>query len=632
MRKTIYKHYKRIFKIVAADSIQLHNLLLISAYWAPKDSIQSKQALNHVLLHPNKEVLSKAMLNYYQGYYYTHQSQKEKAKAYYKKVIEDVGLVKNTQSKMLLARAWYQYAYIQVEEKGYDYMVEQLTTQCIPLAIESKNKELQAYFKTQLGLTFMSVGQFDTAEEHHLKALAVLQELPTETATHLITYFNLISNYCYKPDSQSAKIYIDKASRLIEKYPTSSHFPNYYYQQAMYFTTKQEYSNAIESLDKGVKSATELKQWKLLQLLKFRMYNVHLMLKDYNKAQAVLEDILQDNILTKEVVNRKITFSQLAYVNQLQGNYKEAYQWLTKASVLGDSIQQNKLLEKMNELEILHKTAEKQQTIDNLKREKIENALKAKNKNLRLGLLAIALVLLLIIAILIYINYKNQKKLTTQIQINHQQQLHKIEQQHKYEATQAILQGEEQERQRIAQDLHDSIGGMLANIRMILSNENTDRIQNAEDILKKLDKSIIEMRRISRNLMPETLKNLGIEIALKELCESMSHQHLTIQFEAFDISENIPFQTQLALYRITQESISNVIKYAQASNVIVQISQHNNLINLTIEDDGVGFDTYKIHYGMGLKNIENRIKLVEGSFEIISEVGEGTTINIECYA
>lgn len=362
------------------------------------------------------------------------------------------------------------------------------------------------------------------------------------------------------------------------------------------------------------------------------MYNVHLMLKDYNKAQAVLEDILQDNILTKEVVNRKITFSQLAYVNQLQGNYKEAYQWLTKASVLGDSIQQNKLLEKMNELEILHKTAEKQQTIDNLKREKIENALKAKNKNLRLGLLAIALVLLLIIAILIYINYKNQKKLTTQIQINHQQQLHKIEQQHKYEATQAILQGEEQERQRIAQDLHDSIGGMLANIRMILSNENTDRIQNAEDILKKLDKSIIEMRRISRNLMPETLKNLGIEIALKELCESMSHQHLTIQFEAFDISENIPFQTQLALYRITQESISNVIKYAQASNVIVQISQHNNLINLTIEDDGVGFDTYKIHYGMGLKNIENRIKLVEGSFEIISEVGEGTTINIECYA
>lgn len=102
------------------------------------------------------------------------------------------------------------------------------------------------------------------------------------------------------------------------------------------------------------------------------------------------------------------------------------------------------------------------------------------------------MVLLLIIAILIYINYKNQKKLTTQIQINHQQQFHKIEQQHKYEATQAILQGEEQERQRIAQDLHDSIGGMLANIRMILSNENTDRIQNAEDILKKLDKQSLK--------------------------------------------------------------------------------------------------------------------------------------------
>ena len=131
--------------------------------------------------------------------------------------------------------------------------------------------------------------------------------------------------------------------------------------------------------------------------------------------------------------------------------------------------------------------------------------------------------------------------------------------------------------------------------------------------------------------MPETLKNLGLEIALKELCETMTHKKLFIQFESYNLSKNIPFNTQLALYRITQESISNVIKYAQASSIIVQISQDSNKLNLTIEDDGIGFNTSEITYGLGLKNIENRAKLINATIDLISNKGEGTTINVECY-
>ncbi|WP_197086313.1 sensor histidine kinase [Sphingobacterium sp. IITKGP-BTPF85] len=77
--------------------------------------------------------------------------------------------------------------------------------------------------------------------------------------------------------------------------------------------------------------------------------------------------------------------------------------------------------------------------------------------------------------------------------------------------------------------------------------------------------------------------------------------------------------------------MSNVIKYAQANNVIVQISQNDNLLNLTIEDDGVGFDKNQITKGLGLKNIENRVQLINGTVDITSAKGEGTTINVECY-
>src|SRR5690606_14153282 len=170
-----------------------------------------------------------------------------------------------------------------------------------------------------------------------------------------------------------------------------------------------------------------------------------------------------------------------------------------------------------------------------------------------------------VIAFLIYINYRKQQKLNRQINISHQQDLLHIENQRKYEATRAVLQGEEQERQRIAQDLHDSMGGMLANIRMSISSGDS---QNSTDIQRKIDKSIAEMRRVSRNLMPETLKNLGLETALRELCESMGQNKFSIQFESFNLSEYIPFQTQLMLYRSTQEAISNVTRYAQAANLI----------------------------------------------------------------
>lgn len=607
------------------DSIRLQNYLLLSEYWAQTDSLKSWHALHTVLSSSQKSTLPKGILDYYQGIFYTHQGNKTIAKKHYEHAINL--LEKDSENSDILLKALYNYAYIQVEDKGYDFAVKTLTEQCIPLSEKSGNTEWLAYSYTQLGLIFMSVGQFETAEEYHKKALDQLEKMPEQKTVHLLTYFNLVSNYCYKPDSKSAKIYLDKAAYLIQQYPNSQHYPNYYYQEAMYYTTRQEYGAALVSLSKGAKLAKDKNQPKLLHMLYFRMYNVYLMQKDYQKAKVQLEEILNENILSREAVNRRITYTQLATVNEFLGDYKQAYHWMKKSNSLGDSLQQQKLLEKMNELEILHQSAEKQQTIDKLKQEKKENELIAKNKNLRVTILGIALGLSLIIAFLIYLTYKNQQRLNKQISISHQQDLLHIENERKYEATQAVLQGEEQERQRIAQDLHDSMGGMLANIRMSISSLDPNK---STDIYEKIDKSISEMRRISRNLMPETLKNLGLEIALKELCESMSHKHFSIQFEAFNLSENIPFQSQLALYRIVQEGISNGMKYAQASNMIVQISQNENILSLTIEDDGIGLDKSEIVYGLGLKNIENRARLINGTVDIISEKGEGTTINVEC--
>lgn len=608
------------------EKIRLENYLLLSEFYAPTDSVQSKKALDNVLNSPHKKELNKGVLAYYQGIYFVNQGQKLKAKNYYEEAIKE--LKGDKREIDVLIKSWYNYGYVQIEDKGYEVFIKTLTEHCIPLSEKSGNQLYLAYSYTQVGLTFMSVGQFDKAEEYHFKALEVLNKIPEQGTIHLITYFNLVSNYCYQANSYSAKLYLDKATQLIQNYPNSRQYPNYYYQLAMYYTTKQAYREALETLQKGILSSREKKQHKLTQMLYFRMYNVYLMKNDYPGAKSILEQLLKDNILSKEATNRRITFTQLATVNEAMENYKEAYEWMKKSSALGDSLQQQKLIEKMNELEVVHDLHTKEQTINQLVQEKKEDALVAESNTMRITFLGIGFVLSIIIGGLVYLNYKNQQKLNQQISISHQQELQNIEHERKYEASQAVLKGEEQERQRIAQDLHDSMGGMLANIRMYISSLE---LNESSYLLEKIDKSIAEMRRISRNLMPETLKNLGLEIALKELCESMTHNHLYIQFEAFNVSETIPFQTQLTFYRIAQEGISNVIKYAQANNVIVQISQTENLLNLIIEDDGIGFNSSDVTYGLGIKNIENRVALINGTVEIESQKGQGTTINIVCH-
>lgn len=599
--------------------------LRLSEYWSATDSLKSRQALNQALALQNKQ-LPASVYAYYQGYFHTFQGDKNKAKSYFEQAINDLDL--EAHHLELFIKSLYHSAYIQVEDKGYDVMVKTLTEKCIPLCQKKNQVELLAFCYTQLGLVFMSVGKFDTAEEYHKKALEQLEGQPEWSTVHLLTYLNLVSNYCYKPDSKTAEVYLNKAKKMIEPYQNSIHYANYYYQEAMLYTTIQNFDKALKSLEKGVQQAKENHQPKLLHMLYFRMYNVYLMQKDYVKAKNQLEHILQENILNKEIFNRRITYTQLAAVNNVLGHHQEAYEWMKKSANLSDSLQQSKILEKMNELDVLHQTAEKQQTIDQLELEKRENELLTKNKNLRITLLAIGLMLSLVIALLIYRNYSKQRMLNQQINMRHQQDLLHIENERKHEAIQAILQGEEQERQRIAQDLHDSIGGMLAHIRMSISKEANPKTGL---LLQKIDKSIVEMRRISRNLMPETLKNLGLEIALRELCEAMSQEQLYIQFEAFNLGQSIPFETQLALYRITQESISNVIKYAQANTVIVQVSQNETTIHLTIEDDGIGFDPDQVVYGLGIQNIKNRTTLINGTFELSSEQGKGTTLNIECH-
>jgi signal transduction histidine kinase len=218
--------------------------------------------------------------------------------------------------------------------------------------------------------------------------------------------------------------------------------------------------------------------------------------------------------------------------------------------------------------------------------------------------------------------------------VNHLQQLIEIEQQQRLKFGQAVLQGEEQERHRLARDLHDGLGGMLAAVKLNLSGQLSaveTKQTELRRIIGQVDSSVTELRRIAHNMMPVNLLKFGLETALRDMCESLMTDQLTIDFQAYGISRTLPEQKQVHIYRIVQEMLVNAIRHGEADNIILQCNQDGNNFLITLEDNGKGFDTAISGKGIGLSNIRNRVGFLDGNIEITSVINEGTTINIELH-
>jgi signal transduction histidine kinase len=240
--------------------------------------------------------------------------------------------------------------------------------------------------------------------------------------------------------------------------------------------------------------------------------------------------------------------------------------------------------------------------------------------------------ILLIISLLTYRNYKQKQKLQ-------QQRISELETHQQLTATEAVLKGEEQERTRLAKDLHDGLGGMLSGIKYSLNTMKgnlimtPDNVQAFERSMDMLDSSIKEMRRVAHNMMPESLVKFGLDTALKDFCNEINNSGaLAISYQSIGVANaTIEPTTAITVYRIVQELINNTMKHAAAKTAIVQVTKSDTHLSVTVEDDGNGFNTtiLKQAKGIGWSNIQNRVEFLKGTVDVQSEKGKGTSVHIE---
>jgi signal transduction histidine kinase len=255
--------------------------------------------------------------------------------------------------------------------------------------------------------------------------------------------------------------------------------------------------------------------------------------------------------------------------------------------------------------------------------------LQINRRNIILIVLCLVFALSVLIGWLSYNRYKLRQKALMDSEMLRQQELR----------AKAILDAEEQERQRIGQDLHDGVGQILSAAKLNLSalqstlaipeQGNKDKMQNALDLL---DESVKEVRSISHSMMPNMLIKSGLASAVRDFVNKMTGDKLKIDLDIVGTNKRLDSTIEAVLFRIFQEIVNNIIRHSGANQVTIQLLQHDQEIVLMVEDNGKGFDvgkTLQNENGIGLKNITSRVDYLHGTIHFDSVPGRGTTVIVE---
>lgn len=528
-----------------------------------------------------------------------------------------------------------------------------------------------AYLYNNLGGDNYKLGDYQVAIDHYIKSADILERY--NRFAPLASVYNGLSAI-YQELSQLEKVseYDRKAMMAAEKSGDKALIARRQLDFADRLNKQKNYA-AAESYLKKAEPLVEETHDVIAQMLFYQIRgSIHQYRKQYKQAiadfkaayqlsldnddkyqqVALLDPLIKslmdagnvndaekfnDTLLIKSVRYRIQSGRLNAYDNKakwyvLRNDYANAYKFLDSKKLLSDSISSDEIKKKIALMEVRYKVAAKNREIKSLQEEKEIHELQLRQKNTLNYILIGSMLSLLTISLLVYHNYRQRQKLQ-------QQRINELETEKQLTATEAILKGEEQERSRLAKDLHDGLGGMLSGIKYSLNNMKENMIMAPGDLqafehsIHMLDSSISEMRRVAHNLMPESLLKFGLNEALNDFCKEMGRNGmLKVVYQSFGLKDKaIDRSLSVTTYRVVQELLNNVVKHADAKQAIVQISVSETQLAITVEDDGSGMapDTLHAPGGIGWKNIRSRVDYHKGTVNMQSTPGKGTSIFIE---
>lgn len=360
---------------------------------------------------------------------------------------------------------------------------------------------------------------------------------------------------------------------------------------------------------------------------------------DFEKAQKYYSDAEQILPMKPYSKPRRNIYLALSELHDTLQNSKVAYQYAMKYALLNDSILNEDKVQAEYKMALRFETNEKQKDIVNLEQEKKFAAEKNIQQRRALYLLSGGLALLL--ALLYFLVRFYTQKIRTDNIITQQekelrlQKIQTLENDMQMKGMESMIAGQEMERERIAKDLHDSLGGLLSTIKLQFDSvqahdENVAQLKSYKNANKLLDSAVEEVRSISRNLQPGALAELGLEPALKDLINNFDGDNYPeIDLQVYDLPKDMNNILALSIFRVIQELLYNSIKHAKANEILIQINRKDDELVIQFEDDGIGYDPDNLkRKGMGLENIKSRIGFLKGTLSVDTRPGAGLSVLI----
>jgi two-component system, NarL family, sensor kinase len=527
----------------------------------------------------------------------------------------------------------------------------------LELARKNGDSARVAELKRYIGVASYFKGQFDEAAKNYYEAIAILEKL-NDREKLAPAYNDLAKLYRKTRDLDRALENYNKADALFRQLKDTGGISMIFNESGVVFEYKGDYDEAIRRYTASFRLAEATGDSLGISYSLSNIAGVYVIQKKYGEAEKNLlkalsiRQSLKDSFaialnysdlgatlnakgdyakaiayLTEsnrvaEKLNypelQSNNYTELSSIASKQGNYEAALNYFQKRTSLRDSLYALDKTKQIEELNTRYETVKKEQTI-----EQQQNRL-ARQNFLFLGIGGLALMTGLLIHSR-YKRYKLRQETKLKTELLKQQEI----------AVKAVIEAEENERQRIAKDLHDGVGQMMSAAKMNLSAfeselDMTDGNQKKsfEKIIQLVDESCKEVRSVSHVMMPNALLKNNLPDAIRDFVDKLDKKKLEVHVDTEGLDERIDSNVETVLYRVIQECVNNVIRHSGATTLDISLIRDKDGISITVEDNGKGFDIAdkEKFQGIGLKNIITRVEYLKGTVDFDSSPGRGTVV------
>ncbi len=616
--------------IVAQDTLYINKQLqLARSYFKSSDSPKVPVILHDLLKDTNQEYNTSIKVYTVLGQYYNTINVLDSALFYGNKILTNVKgsdtlkyqrytrahnilAIANNHKGLYQKTASWHYKGIEAADKGND--LDLYYTHVHGLAnvyrIQKEYDKALTYFKQclkqehsvrlkyashiNIGLILSNQGDLEASNKHYQEALNLCEGTDANKCLMIVS-INMASNFSKKKQYDNALIYYKKAQKIA----SSNHF-------------KKRAIMASQGIGE-----------------------TYTKMGEYNKALYILKQTLRDAEIHKFHKSQIDSYQLLIDLYTLQKDHNSSYLTLVKKTAFTDSINQLQKNKEINTLEVKYHTLQKEKEIISLQKEQqLKNAEINKQKSLKNIVLIAFLIFLIPLIILLIVYYQKlqtQNLLNTKEKEINQQKITTLIKDQELKLIKASIEGQDKERKKISQELHDSIGGNLAAIKLQFSSLSYSD-KRMDLIYSQLNETYELVRDLSHNITPEKFRNNHFVSLTKTYIENISlasNIETSIQFSPEKEINQLPQDSQYEIFMMLQELITNTIKHANASLLDLNVTIVDNIIHLVFKDDGDGFDPKLQKKGIGLSNIQHRIELLEGKYTLNSILEQGSTVIID---